>query len=191
MNLTIRFFAWFPPGAPRGNSFPSVDDFRARCGTADAWATDLATWEDAADWRFGTDFPKFVDEMVAPRRPDVFILNFGIWTNLTNDAIGGDGAAGELIKSFRRSTARPIWRTTSPYGDKRDAGRSDAIQPAMEEAGIELHDVRSMLLPLTDRDASSNATAYWDDVHFKAFAYREVNLRLLHLIAHPPPPRRR
>lgn len=186
VNLTIRFFAWFPPAVPRGNPFPTPDDFVSRCGNRSAWADDLATWEDGASWRFADgNFSAFVEQIVAPAQPDAFILNFGIWGDMRNDIIGGDAAAAALVDAFRRSSVQPIWRTTSPHGDGSNLDRVDAILPLMQAAGIEVYDVRAMLAPVADRPSFAADTAYWDVVHLKAFAYREVNLQLLEMIAKP------
>lgn len=51
VNLTIHFYTWFPPSAPRGSGFPSAPDFLQRCTNSSAWAAALGVWENSWDWQ--------------------------------------------------------------------------------------------------------------------------------------------
>ena len=129
------------------------------------------------DWHHS--LPAALKYIVTPFRPDLLVLNGGAWGSSNEWDETDFQKVFSTGKAALRRGGAAFWKTTSRMKvESSGRGRSwdeKAVRAAVE-AGWGIYDTYGLTAKL-------DPESYWDDYHFHAYVYRELNLVMLNLFA--------
>lgn len=187
-DISVFFFAWFPPIPIMLNPVPKPNDFKKLCREIPSKQEMMLAYNPESEFVY-SEITDFINDIIKPMMPDVLILNQGFWKN--NKFRSNETYFHHVMTAAKSASKRFIWKTsTSRCFDAPDDGvDGGSFRTRLIEAKVEVFDAFRITHFIANRHNKSNEaqwTCLFDKHHFQPFVYREINKKFVDLLVKAP-----
>ena len=182
-NISVHNFYYAPGLGIFGNNLPTSKNFSELCEDYNV-VVDLPRRYDEAvnvhDWYYFNHI-EFIQNVIAPIRADILVMNIGHLANQFSKKTVDDFEPS-FFETLRKSAKHVIWKSTTARCDRTGAMDPEYFLKNLEKDGFTIFDAYSITEYVARRnfeDEKMKDKICWDDKHFNAFVYRELNKQFL------------
>lgn len=173
LNLTIAMFVYTPPHELSVQLSVDQGMFDLYCRSRAYHAKiQQHLFQEAHNSTY--DIFTFLDNHVQPMRPDVLLVNQGIWKY---PLLREERIFERFLMQMKAVAKHAIWKTTTPlYHHSHFSHQSmdtDELMGRIRASGVQVFDAFNITVGMVEQPA------YWDKMHFLPFMYTELNIALL------------
>jgi hypothetical protein len=173
---------------------PRVEKFYQKCSDIEHAYNPITIYKDNYQPALEVAYPDifgFLNGHIKPLQPDILVINQGHWPCPSIRSEPGLTMFTSAIQNATPSGGIALWKSTTAKGLKADSFAnstefmralqngvdSTEFKRTLQNRGIHVFDAWEIR-----RHLSLRPEAYWDQLHFNPFVYRELNIALLNYL---------